>query len=408
MYDDGVLITALFACHPPAIVDPDGAPPVFPFPRHVPVIAAAALPDVLDRDAAIGAAYDRWVDRYVAEADPGADGPHYRVKFGRGGGRETVSEGQGYGMVLTATMAGYDPGARTRFDGMWRYARAHPSDLDGRLMDWHVPANEHAEPGDDDSAWDGDADIALGLLLADAQWGSDGVIDYRSAALSVIAGLRESCLGPNSHLPLLGDWVGDGGYGFNEWTVRTSDWMPTHLRAFAEATGHPAWDQAVDAVLDATIAVADPETGLLPDFVIGDANGLVPADGGLLEGPTDGDFSYNACRDPWRIGLDAMLTGDARSIDAARRVSAWARTSTGGDPGALDSGYALDGTPLDGYLWPSTVFQAPMGVAASVDPGASGWREAVWNAIIDSDEDYFEDTVSLQCALAMSGDAWAP
>ena len=407
VYDDHVLLIALLACHSAELVDPEGSAPAFPFPRHVVLTASAVLPDVPDRDAAVGDAYDWWVDRYVAEADPDADGPRYRVKLGRGGRQDTVSEGQGYGMVIVATLAGHDPGARTRFDGLWRYAKSHPSAIDGRLMDWHVPADERAEPGDDDSAWDGDADIALGLLLADAQWGSDGAIDYRSAALNVIAGLSASCLGPTSHLPLLGDWV-DGSDGFTEWTVRTSDWMPTHLRAFAAATGDPVWDQAVDAVLDATAAVADPQTGLLPDFVVGDANGLHPANGGHLEGEHDGDFSYNACRDPWRIGLDAMLTGDPRSIDEARRVSAWARTSAGGDPDALASGYTLNGDPLAGYEWASTVYQAPLGVAATVDSGAEGWRDAVWDAVIASDDDYFEDTVSLQCAIAMSGDAWAP
>ena len=55
--------------------------------------------------------------------------------------------------------------------------RAHPSEIDSRLMDWNVP-----EPEGNDSAFDGDADIAFGLLLADAQWGSAGRVNYKAEA----------------------------------------------------------------------------------------------------------------------------------------------------------------------------------------------------------------------------------
>jgi len=43
----------------------------------------------------------------------------------------------------------------------------------------------------EDSATDGDLDIAFGLLLADAQWGSSGAIDYHQAARDVIADMRD-------------------------------------------------------------------------------------------------------------------------------------------------------------------------------------------------------------------------
>ena len=70
-------------------------------------------------------------------------------------------------------------------------------------MSWQVPG----EPEGSASAFDGDADIAYALLLADAQWGSGGSIDYAREARTMIAGILESTIGPDSRLPMLGDWV---------------------------------------------------------------------------------------------------------------------------------------------------------------------------------------------------------
>src|SRR5207245_10655247 len=47
---------------------------------------------------------------------------------------DIVSEGQGYGMVVMALMAGADPEARTIFDGMYHYMREHASTNTPDLM----------------------------------------------------------------------------------------------------------------------------------------------------------------------------------------------------------------------------------------------------------------------------------
>src|SRR5687768_14792518 len=155
----------------------------------------------------------------------------YRVAFGKPGSsahNTTVSEGQGYGMVIVPLLAGHDPQAQTIFDGLRSYALTHRSCGDDRLMLWKIPNQGHGCA----SATDGDLDIAYGLLLADAQWGSGGAIDYRAAANRVLAGIRASTIGPASKLPLLGDWVDLDGDRANEWTPRTSDFMTGHFRAF--------------------------------------------------------------------------------------------------------------------------------------------------------------------------------
>jgi endo-1,4-beta-D-glucanase Y len=48
----------------------------------------------------------------------------------------TVSEAMGYGMLITAFMAGHDPEAKKYFDGLYRFYKKHPSKNNPRLMAW--------------------------------------------------------------------------------------------------------------------------------------------------------------------------------------------------------------------------------------------------------------------------------
>ncbi|MFC7479269.1 glycosyl hydrolase family 8 [Luedemannella flava] len=121
-----------------------------------------------------------------------------------------VAEAQGYGLVISALMAGADRRARELFDGILGYVLAHPSSQDRGLMAAEQDADCRDVNGGD-SATDGDLDIAYGLLLADRQWGSNGRYDYRRLALRRIAAIARSEVDPRTHLLRLGDWAsGDG------------------------------------------------------------------------------------------------------------------------------------------------------------------------------------------------------
>lgn len=389
-----------------------------PFPSHTEYVAGSLRPDhrtqdELDDD--VRAAYDGWKERYLAGAGFDAD-RHvlFRVAFGKPGTENhpvTVSEGQGYGMVIVAYLAGHDPDAQAIFDGLWRFVRANPSVIESRLMNWRVPPGDE---GGQDSAFDGDCDIAYALLLAEAQWGSDGEIDYGAAAREVIAGILAATIGPRSRLPMLGDWTEPDGEPYNQDTPRTSDFMPGHFRAFGAATGDPVWDEVVAAcqrVVSTLQRDHSPETGLLPDFVqpVSVMNRSPrPADPEFLEGPNDDAFGYNAGRTPWRLGVDALLSGDALSGAQASAMSAWAERETGGDPEELKPGYWLDGTPLDAEAGFTTFFGAPLGVAAMTNESGQEWLNALYDAVYDLSEDYYEDSVTLLCLIVMTGNWWEP
>ncbi len=383
-----------------------------PFPAHLDYGAGTIRPTNHTRqeqDDHVRALYDHWKADFLVGAGTDSQGHAlYRVATGIGSAA-TVSEGQGFGMLITVLMAGHDPDARTLFDGLWYYARAFPSGIDPRLMTWKIQDNTVVEGND--SAFDGDSDIGLALLLADAQWGSDtGPVDYLHEARNLIQAIEESTIGPESRLPLLGDWVDPAGSVYNQFGFRSSDFMPAHFRCFARASGDPGWNQVIAATAAAIQTIQEehsPLTGLLPDFIVQcQAGACLPASPYFLEGPHDGHYYYNAGRDPWRIGMDALLNGDPVSRMIVRRMIDWLVAATGGDPANIKAGYKLDGTPISNYF--TAFFLAPFGVAAMTAPDYQQFLNGLYDRVYASREGYYEDSVNLLAMLVMTGNFWLP
>lgn len=180
------LLAALLAIYLAGPVTPSAAVPSprFPFPQHRAYAPDTIRPNHLsqtEQDDDVRTFYDYGKERYLKAAGttPGGD-PLYRIAFGSSAPdvNVTVSEGQGYGMIIVALMAGHDAQAQTYFDDLRRFARANPSGVDSRLMTWRVPIDGNGNT----SAFNGDAAIAYALLLADKQWGSSGLINYKAEA----------------------------------------------------------------------------------------------------------------------------------------------------------------------------------------------------------------------------------
>ncbi len=393
----------------------DAAGPRHPFPLHAKYESARLRPtglSVSQQDADVRAYYDLWKSQFVLPV-PGTSPVQYRIAFGKAlpNRAVTVSEGQGYGMVIVALMAGHDTKAQTVFDGLWRFARANPSSGDPRLMAWRVPTATGDAP---DSAFDGDADMAYALLIADSQWGSTGAIKYRTAAKILIDGILTSTMGPKSHLPMPGDWVDPNGSQYNQYTTRTSDFFYGHFRAYSRAFKNSTWDQSANLSQGAVSRMQDmyaPKTGLLPDFAIPRTTlpvVLKPAGPDFLEGPNDGFYSYNACRTPWRIGTDALLNSNAVSLSQSQKMSLWIEKSTSGNVNAINAGYHLNGVPISGGNYFTTAFVAPFGVAAMTSPRQQAWLDKIYLSVRTRHEDYYEDSITLMCLLVMTENFWDP
>ena len=337
--------------------------------------------------------YRYWRVKYLMPSPSVANG--YKVNFDKKG--TTVSEAMGYGMLLTVYMAGADPDARKAFDGLNLFRKQFPSNLDPGLMCWKIPANE--KPKKDDCATDGDLDMAFALLLAHRQWGDES---YRTEATNLIQHIAKSLVRSDYSLRL-GDWNSAAGQ------TRPSDFMPTHFRAFYHATHDGSWTN-VEArcyfILNQLQTQSAPTSGLLPDFAVAKSDQWNPARPQFLESPHDGEYYYNACRVPWRIGWAALALKDDRAKQIESRLMTWARRHCA-SPEEFRAGYKLDGANFSGNDYDAACFVTPTGVAA-VAVGNDTWARAVIEYALKKKEGYFEDTVSLLSLLALSGNSWLP
>ncbi len=394
--------------------------PAFPFARHLrPYHAVGVIkPNHVgpaQLDAATAATYDAWKARYV---EPACDPGDYRVKSIPATKAHTVSEAHGYGMMAAVLMAGHDPNARALFDGFHRYYRRHPTLSNARLMAWAQGA-DCRNVGGSNSATDGDLDIAYALLLADKQWGSGGEIDYGDAARAILAAILKAEVTPAGTL-LVGDWVSDP-RGRRYRSTRGSDFIPEHFRAFgraADKADKERWQSVLAKTYSLTSTLQSrfaPATGLLPDF-IEEATGESPrpAPPMFLEKTSDGQFSWNACRVPWRISTDYLMAGEFRAQAAMQKLNAWLRGKTGDDPAKIVDGYALDGSDAaqPGATPPSLAFVAPFMVSAMIEPQTGTnqpWLNALWDEVSGRPaNEYYGDSIKLFAMILASGNWWTP
>lgn len=390
-----------------------------PFPQHVTYAAGTTKPNNVTQasmDSVVTNCWAQWASRYLKTT--GTNGQYY-VYYNLEGqgdsGAATVSEAHGYGMVLTAYMAGADPKAKTYFDGLYAFYKAHPSDNNPYLMAWEQ-STSFADMNGADSATDGDMDIAYSLLLADKQWGSTGTINYFQAATNLINALMQSDVNQTQWTLRLGDWATSGtskGYAYATAT-RPSDFMIDHLRSYFEATGDGRWTNVINktyAVINTLFTNSSPNTGLIPDFIVMNGTNYQPAPASFLESATDGEYGYNSCRTPWRFATDYLLRGISGSLAEERKMNTWIITSSGGNTNKIYPGYSLAGTALDTSYTDSS-FTSPFGVNAMIDAANQTWVNNLWtwnvNGGINANDGYFGNSIKMHCLLVMSGNWWAP
>jgi len=383
-------------------------PPSKPFPQHTKYFTSVIKPSNVSQaqlDNSVKTFYTAWKTRFVKTVS--GKNESY-ISFEGVGKKQCVSEGQGYGMVITALMAGFDPAAKNTYDNLFRYYNSHPDKRSKHLMAWAQLTK--GKSLDATSATDGDMDIAYSLLLADKQWGSKGPVNYLWAAKAMINDIMQYEINHKTWSVLLCDGVEAESKDYFD--TRTSDFMPSYFKAFENATRDARWARVTNANYQLFSFLQHKysrDAGLAPDFVVGINKTAKPAPPNFLESPYDGYYNYNACRVPWRIATDYLLTGDKRSKEIVDKINQWVQETTGGNPYNLSAGYTLAGDDVKGRYFEALSFIAPFAVSATVDKKNQLWLNKIWDYLVAfkmKDFDYYDNTIKLMDMIIISGNYW--
>ncbi|BDU51595.1 glycosyl hydrolase family 8 [Haliovirga abyssi] len=356
----------------------------------------------------------------------------------------TTSESQGYAMIITASMANIDKNNinnyKEQFNALYRFFRAHPSRFSNDLMCWQEVGIGLEKKGDTvtgevtdvknieegaDSAIDGDMDIAYSLLIADKIWGSNGEINYKEEALKVIKAIMKNEVNKKEHILLLGDWVlnsiknGEIKENKKYLTItRSSDFILDHLRAFSniDKENSKEWTnilEKTEAIINYNVNKWSKNTGLVADFLQKDENGnYTPAIGNVLEGDNDGDYNWNACRDPWRFSVDVIYNKSQKITSSIKILNNWVKKNSMEDPEKIYPGYYIRNGEVgkvidDRNTWGEDLsFTAPFLVSGCVGENNQEWINKLWENIIDTkigDSEYFGNAIKMQALIIASG-----
>ena len=366
----------------------------FPFPQNR-ESSHCSYPSHYD-NADVVAAYQQWKTDTVTSA--GANG-FLRVRRPHEPGLQldsTVSEGIGYGMLLAAYMNDQD-----LFDPLWKYEQ-HWTDGSG-LMNWYIAADGTGlGPNGGGAATDADEDMAFALVLADRQWGGQGSLSasYASFALQQIRDIWKAEI-QDGKLPKPGEW---GGWN----TVNISYFAPAYYRVFATLDPGDDWAAVVQTVYDTidfavNSANGNQSNGLVPAWC-DDSHGspCTPADENIAN---DTGYQYDACRTPFRIGLDWCWNGEPRAQSYVALTSAF---FAGVGAATIADGYALDGTPKPQHPGGhSASFVGPAGVGAMSSPAYASLLDDAYSGIATRTYlvggTYYDDSWTAMSLLMMTG-----
>ena len=384
------------------------AAPTYPFGARLDPYVYGIKPNHVtpaQMDSSIKANYNAWKANAVVNVPtvPGGKAVRFSNSY------LAVSEGMGYGMLITVLMAGHDPEAQTIFDGLLKTVRARPSySIPGGggtyLMDWRLAADGSSQAGVGDgwNAMDGDQDIAMALVMADRQWGSAGAWNYKQEGVNTINAMKAWNMKPDGTTK-----------GLSTPNVsRTSDYMIGHFRAYAKATGDAYWSGLVidrsHALVDRMQTVYSPGVGLMPDFIV-DTNTASPrpSPGGMGDGTnTEMNYFANAQRNPWRWGTDYVNSGDTRWKGVVTKMMNFFVAKTAGNPNNLGGGYQLNGADMN-LGWRSRGLVGGVMNGAQVDASFQPFLNASWDWMTANFvTDYYEAELSLLSMLVASGNWW--
>ena len=234
----------------------------------------------------------------------------------------TVSEGIGYGMLITLFQGDWDA-----FNRLWIYSQAYRNSAyaSGRgLMPW-LTASFSWDIPDESSATDADLDIATSLILA---YYMSGNTAYLNDALTLIAALWNNEVNLSNNLLYSGDtptWKAAANPSYN-----LSYFSPVALRLFALVDKNHDWTSVLNAQYTYMLNVQAAGTGVFPDWSDGSGNAINPPNNSAKT--TYWTFNKESVRIPWRIAWDYYWFADERAASVLNTLNNFIMARSNNDP----------------------------------------------------------------------------
>jgi endo-1,4-beta-D-glucanase Y len=307
------------------------------------------------------------------------------------------------------------------------------------------------------TATDGTMDMAYALILAAEQWGDvpawspthpyerrEGYT-YHEWARRMVQEIFDVTVHHSRHIGTGSGSTENAGYflKIGNWAnsnqaagrlSRPSDHMMQHLKAFAEINPERDWQRVINVTYDSHRfireweEIAGSDTGILPDFIRYDHNNskpqpdgtgnvwLIPPQntngGSFHETSSDGAAHWNACRVPWRLGVDVLFSGTAphaHSDKTIQAINTWHAALNDNNFTSVQ-GRWLDGSPNRTVGATSNAFGGPMLVPAAVF-GPQEWFDSGWTRATPANPgnfNFYGDYINILTMIASTGNEWTP
>lgn len=332
--------------------------------------------------------YDTWKANFVADCASGRK----RIKFDDPS--KTVSEGIGYGMLLSVYMAD-----KTLFDGLWLYYKDNVNS--NGVMNWKINGCSGIEGAN--GATDAELDVAFALIVADYQWGSAGNLNYKTDAKTLIAAVKTHEIEANTLVLKPGDQFG------GSQITNPSYFSPAYYRAFGAFTNDAAFWNSVAAksytIINNNLTVNNAIGGLVSDWCTesGAYSAIASQNGYNREGKA---YTYDAARTPWRIAVDYLWYGSADAKTYAKKASDFVRVNLGGSANIKD-GYNQNGTLAGQYH--NATFVGAFACAAMAGENQTH-LDASYTDLKNLNEpnSYFNHTLKTLYSLLLTGNFYLP
>lgn len=302
-----------------------------------------------------------------------------------------LSEGQGYGLVITALAGEKGYATEKQFRDLFNYYHHFKISETSHLMSWKQEVKKKKwQSVDSNNATDGDLDIAYALLKAAKVW-PNSKIDYHEQALNILTSIKKENYNEQTQVLTVGNWASTSKFYAN--LFRPSDVMPLYFETFFEETKDPFWQEVNKNSLDLLVELSEKnEEGLIPDFAWINNDGVKAAAPKDVTAEMDGDYGYNALRIPLRLAK----TKDEKAMQINHKLLTFFSNQE-----QVKAGYSLKGEPLVDY--PSISYSAPLLLASDQDSDFSGvFSDATWIMYEPiTGDNYYGDSLKVLAVLQL-------